>query len=332
MRPRALLTFILLNAVVTFGVALLVIQFLGPRDDISGTSSVSTVIYLVVTGTPDPNATLPVRIITATPQPGSVAALPTDLIDDTPGGGAPATAALANTLDPTLVSADPDLQNTVEGLPNGCIPHTLAEGENPSILAEVYGTDIPSILLVNNLTEEDAAFLQIGQVLIIPLEGCTLLETAAANLSVAAATDAAGATPEVTPEVTEAPQTAVPTVTPTLTLPPTAVNAQVEIVEVVSAGDVTAESVILRNNGQTVNLAGWTLSDSQGNVYEFATRNLFGGGEISIFTGAGTDTPPRVYWNRTTAVWGDPGDVVTLRNTAGEVQAVLRLPSPIDLN
>lgn len=47
-------------------------------------------------------------------------------------------------------------------------PHTLKKGETPSTLSKKYGVEKRSILYANNLTEQQAAKLQIGDILKIP--------------------------------------------------------------------------------------------------------------------------------------------------------------------
>lgn len=342
MRPRSLLVLLFTNILVAVAVSVAFLNVMG-----TGTGSMEVTRFatfvVVVTATRNPNETPQIRIVTATPQPGQVF-LPTEVtgelgttnddLDETSEADAPET-----TIDPSAFEANPELEGTVNALPEGCITHTLAEGEFPSLLAETYGTDTNSILLVNELTEEDAAFLQVGQVLIIPLEGCELLNAASTAVALGITpeepedetTDAGEPTDEATPEVTTE-STPTPTITPTITLMPTATDAQVEIVRVEGAGDVTAEQVLIRNNGRVINLNGWTLSDAEGNTYIFAERNLFTNGEITIRTGEGDDTPVILFWDQTVPVFGEAGDVAVLKNAAGEVQAVLRLESPIDLD
>jgi hypothetical protein len=114
-------------------------------------------------------------------------------------------------------------------------------------------------------------------------------------------------------------------VAPTITLPPTAVNAQVEIVRVISAGDITAEGVEIRNLGGVVNLTGWTLTDGDGNSFTFPEQRLFTNGLVTVFTRVGQNTPIALFWGRNEAVWGDAGETATLANADGDAQSTLRL-------
>lgn len=347
MRPRALLLFILLNVLITTGVAFAVISFFGNRD--SGTQVVQyATVQVIITATRDPNATPDVRIITATPRPGEVNNLPPDVLDELGGSSTAAgstgsnstTAANVpqNTVDPALLEGDAALASTVAALPENCILHALQDGENPALLAVQYGTDVNSILVANGLSEEDAAFLQIDQVLVIPLPGCPLEALPTPDTSSDVTTDdtTGDDTEDVDPdaaltETATLEATLTPTVTATITLPPTAVDAQIEIVEVNSPGDVTTESVVIRNNGRNVNLTGWTITNLAGEVYTFPERNLFSNGEITLFTGSGQNTAVVMYIGSNTAVWGQPGDVVTLTDANGVVQAVYRIPTAVNL-
>jgi formylglycine-generating enzyme required for sulfatase activity len=120
--------------------------------------------------------------------------------------------------------------------------------------------------------------------------------------------------------------TAMPmTVRPTITLPPTAANAVINIVEVVRPGDVTAEGVSIRYTGNIVSIGGWTLSDADGNTYTFAEQRLFQNAQITLYTRVGTNTPVALYWGRDTAVFA-AGDTVTLRDAQGNVQSTYRIP------
>lgn len=305
-----------------------------PASNNSAQSSAPQIITVpvLITATANPSAEPMVTIITATPRPGSIGALPTGVIDD---ADVQATLPPAPTIDPTLIDADSVLQATVAALPEGCILHSMAEGEFPGLVAETYEVSVFDLMEINGLDEESARFLDIGDVLIVPLESCPLTPedvAAVTNVEASDATDEttdtdAEATAEATAEVTDE-----PTVAPTITLPPTAVNAQVEIGRVISAGDITAEGIEIRNTGGVVNLTGWTLEDSEGNVYTFPTLQLFTNGLVTVYTRRGTNTPIVLYWGRSTAVWGDEGDTVTLRDDDGEVQATLRIGSRVDLS
>ena len=293
-------------------------------------------VPVLITATIDPNETPQVIIVTATPGQGtSIAALPTGLLEDEAGD---ATRPAAPTLDPEVLDADSVLQATVAALPANCILHVMEDGDTPFGVAEIYEANPFDLMEINGLDDDSARFLDIGDVLIVPLEGCPLTpEDVAAVAGVdeeAEVTDTtetpdAEATEEATDEATEE---AEPTVVPTITLPPTAVNAQVEIVRVIGGGDITSEGIEIRNTGGVVDLTDWTLEDSEGTIFTFPEQRLFTNGLVTVFTRRGTDTPIALYWGRSQAVWGDEGDTITLSDDDGEVQATLRLQTPVNLS
>jgi hypothetical protein len=329
MRRRSPILFILLNVIISVGVALAVISFFMGRNPDNGTAPQLVTVQLIITATRDPNVTPQVIVVTATPLPGQVAALPTGLLE---APNINLTSSPVATLDPAVVGASAALQGTATALPQNCILHTLVEGDTPFGVATIYGADPFAMLEVNGLTEETSTLLQVGDVLIVPLEGCSITPAASSALSASAAEATEEATEESTAEATGevsttgTPQiTRTPTTIPTLTLAPTAVNAQVEIVQVLSAGDVTAEGVEIRNVGGVVDLTGWILSDSEGNEFTFPEQRLFTNGLVTVYTRVGQDTPIALYWKRSSAVFGDAGDVVTLTDAQGRVQSTFRL-------
>lgn len=312
----------LIAAVILIGIgAALGIAYSGSRPTTQSPAVTVLTVPVLITATTDPNATPLVRIITATP-PDGVVVLPTGLIptdlDSTEAVDAP-------TIDPQVLGADAALQQTATALPEGCILHTIAEGDTPFAVAETYGASGLDLMAVNGLTDETAVALQIGDVLIVPLPGCSLTaEDVAVALSSAEVTEEA--TPEVTAEVTDdaTTPTRTATVRPTLTLPPTAASAQLEIVRVINPGDITAEGVEIRNNGAAVNLTGWILMDSEGNTFTFPEQRLFTGGVVTVYTRIGTNTPILLYWGRNEAVW-EQGDTITLEDAVGVVQSSTRV-------
>ena len=361
MRRRSMLGFLLLNILVSLAVVLLVVNVINPQSSGGQPQQIVITVPILVTATIDPQATTPVLIVTATPRPGEPQQIdiPPGILDD-PTAQARAiaanlTAAIAPTLDPTILGAGgSDIQSTATALPPNCILYALKEGDFPSLIAQEYQVSVAALLEVNGLDENTARFLQIGQVLIVPLEGCPLVGQAERQTQTAAAILAL--TPTDTPTVTGTPPTATftpstsptptstltptptptisatptlsptPTPTPTATLPPTAVNSQMQIVQVANVGDVTAEYVVIRNNGRTVDLNNWTLRDSEGSVYTFQGQFLvFERAEIRVYTGIGADTPIVRYWGRQSAVWSS-GETAILSDANGVAQAVFTIP------
>ncbi|MCK6578286.1 MAG: lamin tail domain-containing protein [Anaerolineae bacterium] len=320
--------YMLLTVIVTLAVTFGAMTYINSRNPQEGPEQIVITVPILVTATPNPDGSPQVIIVTATPLPGTpaIVSLPTGLIE-TAGAGF-ATRAPAATLDQTLVaSGGAELAGTAAALPPNCVLYTLQEGDTPFAVAQEFGVSGFDLLEVNGLTEESSVFLQIGQTLIIPLEGC---ELTAALLE---ATQAGALTPSTTPSPSGTPPTAtftpsqspMPSSTPTATLPATAVNAQVEIVRVVSPGALTSEGIEIRNNGAVIDLNGWTLRDGQGSTYTFPEQRLFQGGLVTVFTRVGDDTAIALFWDRDAAVL-EPGDTLTLSDRNGRVQSTFRVP------
>lgn len=296
-------------------------------------------VVVIVTATDDPGATEEVRVITATSDRTQVDVPDGIAQEDDEGDPDARGTQLAQGLDgaEALSAAGASDEDESPALPENCITHVVDSGENPSLIAVQYDVNLFTLLEVNGLTEDTALSLQIGDELIVPLEGCPVDQFLGTATPIPTETPDQSSTPQPPtqdpsdPTFTPSPDvTPTPSLTPTVTLAPTATDAQVEIVDVVNAGDVTAEGLRIRNTGATVNVTGWTLSDVDGNEYVFTEQIIFSNQEVTVFTRSGQDTPVARFWGLDDAVW-EAGDVVTLRNADGDVQATLRLQAPIDL-
>ncbi|HVO41785.1 MAG TPA: lamin tail domain-containing protein [Aggregatilineales bacterium] len=311
MRRRSLLAFILLNVIVTFLVTVITLSIYNRIVPVA--TPRSSVPQLIITATTDPNVTPRVIVVTATPPPGStaVAAVPST---GSPLGTRNATTGGLQTLDPGLLPSSAAAVNSAQAITltppqigtdaNGCQTYTLKAGDTAGSIANTFSVSLADLMRANNLAERDLTRLQIGQVLVIPLNGCGL----------------ATETPTDTPT-----KFVVPTLPPTSTLAPTAAQANVEIVRVVNPGDITSEAVELHNiSGAVLEMKGWTLSDSQGNTFTFPDYRMFNSGRVTVYTrSGGNNTPVVLYWGQRRAVWGSPDAVVTLKDAKGDVQATL---------
>jgi LysM repeat protein len=345
MRRRSSFLFILVNIFVSLGVVLVVIALLNQnRSQQADTVPVVVTVPVVITATPNPSAGPTIIIITPTLPPNFVQ-LPTELISELQTQGVVTNSSLPS-LDTTPGAPAAQIADASTALPQNCIVVTLEAGDTPSGFALEYGVTTADILAVNGLSEDDASFLQIGQTLVIPLEGCPLTAPSLAATQTSAVlpsatpvtptptpsnTSAFTATPTATPSATST-VSATPTATftasstPTATLPPTAVNAQVAITRIIDAGNITAEGVEIRNNGPVIDLSGWTLRDAEGNAYIFPNeRRLFQGGSLTVFTRVGDDTPIALYWDRQQAAYTS-GEAVTLADREGRAQSVATVP------
>ncbi|MFK0257894.1 lamin tail domain-containing protein [Streptomyces sp. NPDC090445] len=83
--------------------------------------------------------------------------------------------------------------------------------------------------------------------------------------------------------------------------------------------DLNREWVEVRNTGRhSVELRGFTLTDSDGNRYRFNRLRLDGRSSVKVHTGHGRDTHRDVYQNRRHQIW-DESDTATLRDDHGNV-------------
>jgi hypothetical protein len=96
--------------------------------------------------------------------------------------------------------------------------------------------------------------------------------------------------------------------------------------EIESPGVLDAETIVLTNVGQVVNLAGWTLSDGTGNRYTFPDVTIFADAEIRLHTRAGTNTPSDLYWGQSATRWSKTGTVAYLRDARGKLVATYQVP------
>ncbi len=298
MKRRTLLAFIVLNVVVSVAVTFIVATYIDQGRP-QPTPIIPPTVVVFITNTPGPTQTPIVQIITATPDLTAVAEAGGN--PEETGEDVTEEATEGPTETPTLTNAE--LTETAAAL-NELQTHTVQTGEFFGLIAEAYGVTVADLLCQNGLTEDD--FIYPGDVLVIPgPEGCTY-------------------NPEATETPAELETAATPTRTPlpTITLQPTAEDAQVRVSAVLAPGDVTAEEVTLVNDGGFIDLTGWTLYDRQGNTFTFPDYRLFPGGSVTVRTRRGENTPIVLYWGLNTAVWGEPGDAVTLADKEGKVQAV----------
>ena len=80
------------------------------------------------------------------------------------------------------------------------------------------------------------------------------------------------------------------------------------------------EWVEISNLGtEDVSLAGWTLQDAQNHTYSFPDFSLSAGAKAKIRTGMGNDTSEDLFWNRSSSIWNNGGDVATLTDASGNI-------------
>jgi LysM repeat protein len=104
-------------------------------------------------------------------------------------------------------------------------------------------------------------------------------------------------------------------------------QADVEIVNVIAAGDLNNERVVLQQSGAgTLLLAGWQLQDGNGNQFIFPALELTQDGfQVNVYTKSGTNTADSLYWGLTQPVWSS-GGTATLLDPDGAVKATFSVP------
>ncbi len=316
MSRRVLVGFIFLNVLVSFAVAIGLISYDRSRRPSEVAEGPTQIVILTATPLPgmalqaaEYQSTIDTQFLTMTALAQSAPVV--IYVTSTPGAEegipVPEVTAVA-TIDPALLPAIPtDLppgqpSPTPEG--DGCLRHIVESGDTIIAIAQQYGVYAGDILLANGLEEDH--ILQIGDVLIIPVEGCAALTT-----------------PTAIPEPTNTPFSLTRTA-PTVTLAATAVNAQVEITNAQFPGDVNSEAVEIRNLGNVVNLQGWTLVNERGDSFLFPEFRMQQGSLVRIFSRQGQNTPAALYWGRELPAWRD-GETITLLDSTGQVQSTFRV-------
>ncbi len=179
--------------------------------------------------------------------------------------------------------------------------YTVQSGDTLSEIARKFDVSVDDIKALNNLANPD--ILSEGQVLIIP--GSPLTPTP---------------TRVPIPTSTRAP---LPVITGTAS---TALgDFFVTIREIKGPGSLTNEQVILTNLSGQVNMAGWTMSDGEGNQFTFPSLSLLSKGEVIVHTAKGTNTPTDLYWGQSAPVWAS-GKVAYLRDPSGKLIATYQVP------
>ena len=113
------------------------------------------------------------------------------------------------------------------------------------------------------------------------------------------------------------------TVTTMPTPLPSTGELQIEITEVIGAGEVDQERVVITNAGDRLaDMQSWTLNDADGNTYIFPNFRLWAEGNVIVHTRIGQDgnPPSNFFWGKLEAIWS-LGEVVTLKDAEGEVLA-----------
>ena len=250
-----------------------------------------------------------------------------EIVEVPVGPGAPAQAD-STALPPQAAAVTPSPKPTTT-------TYIVQAGDSLSGIAFQFDVSVEDIIRANGLTDADLLF--VGQELIIPIGG--LPETPAFTPvptptetpipfepPTPLSTDTPLAT-QPTPSGTPSPSPETPVLSPTKEPTPTVFTkpVDVEITEIVGSGNIAEEIVIITNQGQPVNLEGWTLSDPQDNVYTFPGILLWSNSaSVRVHTSSGENTATDLYWKLNRAIW-EAGDKATLADKNGKTIAVYAL-------
>jgi hypothetical protein len=85
--------------------------------------------------------------------------------------------------------------------------------------------------------------------------------------------------------------------------------------------NLNGEWVRLANRGDgAVLLAGWTISDRNSVYpYRFPAFLLLPGSSVTVYTGSGEMNDTSLYMGKTEPIWGNSGDLATLRDGSGNI-------------
>lgn len=123
-------------------------------------------------------------------------------------------------------------------------------------------------------------------------------------------------TPEALQNATTEPaaQPVQPTTQVTTTLDnPGSNSANVRITAVIYPGQQSREVIVIVNEGDDINLNGWTINTPRGKVFTFGNLTLYKESFINVHTTNGGNTATDLFWNQTEPVW-QSGDSVELKN------------------
>ena len=99
----------------------------------------------------------------------------------------------------------------------------------------------------------------------------------------------------------------------------------IEIENVIGAGDLDNEVVMLKRVGTgELSLAGWKLSGAGGKTFIFPTVSLYEGG-LMVYSRGGENSAIELFWGQAKAVW-QSGATVQLLDSSGALQDSYLIP------
>lgn len=251
--------------------------------------------------------------------------------------------AVAETGQPQTEAGEGDtgspLEAASESTPVQSVTYVVEAGDTLSLIAEKFSVPLSDLMIANGLTNEN--FIQIGQELIVPLGGVSTATPTFTPVSVPTETPLPFDPPTPLPtdaEIPPEPAATVgpsPTPTPTPTVSPTPIptstpppfdEINIAISEVIGAGDLLRETLVVLNKGAGTSLRDWKLEGSPLGVFIFPDIFLFSGGSIRIHTAAGENSPTDLYLNQGEAAW-PPGTTILLSDANNTEIATFSVPA-----
>ncbi|MHC1770889.1 MAG: lamin tail domain-containing protein [Flexilinea sp.] len=131
----------------------------------------------------------------------------------------------------------------------------------------------------------------------------------------------------VEPEISKTIPEILPFETTAIVEVPPVRGSLVTIPQAIGMGDINSEAVRIQSNSDTaVALAGWTLEDSEENIFTFPDiqlirKDVF----LEVYSRSGHDTPFELYWGRSDPVW-ESGETIVIKDAEKNIQATYRIP------
>ncbi|MCB0212134.1 MAG: LysM peptidoglycan-binding domain-containing protein [Anaerolineae bacterium] len=228
-----------------------------------------------------------------------------------------------------------DADSTLAAVPTQSTPiqslvYEVKAGDSLGLIADKFSVSLFDLMTANGLSNED--FIQIGQELVIPVGGLPTVTATFTVVPIPSETALPFDPPTPLPEDAEVPlepaATVGPSPTPTetpsvlsLTPLPTSTPApfdeiNISISQVLGAGELSQETVVILNQGAGTSLLDWRLEGSSLANFTFPDIFLFSGGSIRIHTTAGQNTPSDLYLGQGEAAW-PAGTTIILRDDSG---------------
>jgi hypothetical protein len=103
-----------------------------------------------------------------------------------------------------------------------------------------------------------------------------------------------------------------PAAAPAAPAAPATGAVKVRISAVQFPGQRTRESVSILNEGDQIDLTGWSIVAPDGKAYPFKNFVLFKDSFITLYSTNGSDSPTSLFWNQQDSIW-KKGDTVLLK-------------------